>query len=102
MSPHLHVSWGEILHFKHPARFCGKPQGHPDFKRDKNNNKAESFFRPNSNVYINVDNREGAKAKYIYKKKRPISLEEKHENFTAAVRKREMLAATLHQGENER
>ena len=39
----------------------------------------------------------------INKKQRgPIWLEEKLENFIAAVRKREMLAATLHQGENER
>ena len=97
--PPLHVSRGETLHFKHPARFGGKSHGHRDFKREterKNNNnnkKAEFFVRLNFNVYINVENRERAKARNT-QQLRPISLEEKHQNFTAAVRKWEMLAAT--------
>ena len=32
--PPLHVSRGETLHFKHPARFGGKSHGHRDFKRE--------------------------------------------------------------------
>ena len=97
--PPLHVSRGETLHFKHPAFFCGKSHGHRDFKREterKNNNnnkKAESFVRLNFNVYINVDNQERAKARNT-QQRRPISLEEKHQNFTAAVRKWEMRGAT--------
>ena len=56
-------------------------------QREKNNNKkAESFVRLNFNVYINVDNQERAKARNA-QQRRPISLEEKHQNFTAAVRK---------------
>ena len=38
------VSWSENLTFKHPAYFGGKSHSHPDFKREKNSNKAESFF----------------------------------------------------------
>ena len=62
-------------------------------KNNNNNKKAESFVRLNFNVYINVENRERAKARNT-QQRRPISLEEKHQNFTAAVRKWEMLAAT--------
>ena len=32
-------------------------------KREKNNNKAKSFFRLNFNVYINMKNREKARAR---------------------------------------
>ena len=62
-------------------------------KNNNNNKKAESFVRLNFNVYINVENRERAKARNT-QQRRPISLEEKHQNFTAAVKKWEMLAAT--------
>ena len=62
-------------------------------KNNNNNKKAESFVRLNFNVYINVDNQERAKARNT-QQRRPISLEEKHQNFTAAVRKWEMLGAT--------
>ena len=57
--------WGEILHFKHLARFGGKYHGRQDLQGEKNNNnnKAESFFRLNFNAYINVDNREKARAR---------------------------------------
>ena len=54
--------------------------------KNNNNKKAESFVRLNFNVYINVENRERAKARNT-QQRRPISLEEKHQNFTAAVRK---------------
>ena len=98
--PYVHTSTPSSKHpFKHPARFGGKSHGHRDFKREterKNNNnnkKAEFFVRLNFNVYINVENRERAKGRNT-QQLRPISLEEKHQNFTAAVRKWEMLAAT--------
>ena len=48
------------MHFKHPARFGGKSHGHPEFKRE---NKKESFFSLNFNVYVNLDNRERARAR---------------------------------------
>ena len=47
-----------------------------------------------------MDNRERARVRDKIQRT-PISLEEKHENFIAAVRKSEMLAAT-DQGQNER
>ena len=62
-------------------------------KKYNNKNKADYFFRLNFNVYINVDKRERARAR-DKKQRRPISLEEKRENFIAVVRKWEMLAAT--------
>ena len=54
-----------------------------------NNNKAESFFRLNLSVYIDLDNRERAKAR-DNKQRRSFSvqsLEEKHKNFIPGVRK---------------
>ena len=78
--PSLHLSCGEIFLFKHPARFGGKSHGHPDFKREKNNNKAESFFRPSLKIYVNLENRE--RARTGNKKQRILSsFEEKHQNF---------------------
>ena len=47
----------------------------------------------NFDIYTDVDNRERARAR-DEKQRRLISLEEKHETLTAAVRKWEMLAAT--------
>ena len=49
----VHVSRGEILHFKPPRLFEIK----------NNNNKADSFFRLNFHIclYIDVDNRERAR-----------------------------------------
>ena len=61
--------------------------------------KADSFFRLNFNVYIDVDNKQRARAK-DKNQRRPISLEEKHNTFIAAVRKRGN--ASCHQAENER
>ena len=55
--------------------------------------EKESFFSLNFNVYINLDNRDRARA-IDKQQRRQISLEGKHENEIAAVRKFEMLAAT--------
>ena len=64
-------------------------------KRNKHNKKRHKNLveRLNFYIYIDLDDRERARAR-DRKQKRPISLEEKHENFIAAGRKREMLAAT--------
>ena len=61
--------------------------------------KADFFFRLNFNVYIDLDNRQRAIAK-DKTQRRPISLEEKHNTFIAAVRKRGN--ASCHLAENER
>ena len=61
--------------------------------REKNSNKAKSFFFLNLYVQTDVDNRERARAR-DKRQRRQISLEEKHENFIAGVRKWEMLVAT--------
>ena len=66
--------------------------------RNKNNNKAVCFFGLNFNVYIDVVSRERARGR-DKKQRGPISLEEKHENFIAAVRKR--VNASGQQVENE-
>ena len=71
----------------------GKSHGHADFKREKNNYKAESFLRLDFNVYITVENRARARERNK-EQRRPISLEEKHEYFITVVRKSELLAAT--------
>ena len=66
-------------------------------KRNKHNKKRHKNLveRLNFYIYIDLDDRERARARARDRKqKRPISLEEKHENFIAAERKREMLAAT--------
>ena len=52
------------MHFKHLARFGGKSHGRADLREKNNkNNKDESFFTLNFNVYINVDNREKVRAR---------------------------------------
>ena len=58
--PLLHVSQGEIFHFKYPGVNCITP-GLLEIKN--NNNEADSFFRPIFNLYIDVDNRERARAR---------------------------------------
>ena len=60
----LHVSWGEILHFKHPRvstvnciatrTFRDKQQQQQQQQQQQN----DSFFRLNFNVFIDVENRE--------------------------------------------
>ena len=69
------------------------------FRDKKTTTNADSFFRLNFNVYINVDNRERARAR-VKNQRRPISLEEKQKEFIAAVRKRGNISRQ--QGENER
>ena len=61
--PPLHVSQGEILHFKY-LRVSAVNRIATRTFRDKKNNKADSFFRLNFEVYIGVDNRERARARY--------------------------------------
>ena len=56
--------------------------------------KLSLFFRLHFNVYIDVDDRERAWARDKKQQRRWILLEEKHENFIAAVKKWEILAAT--------
>ena len=48
--PPLHVSWGEILHFKQRERFGGKSHCHQDFETEKPRTKLS--LRLNFNVYI--------------------------------------------------
>lgn len=46
--PHLHVKWGEILRFKHPARCGVKSHSQPVFKKEKKTTTTRlslSFFR---------------------------------------------------------
>ena len=62
---------------------------------NNNNNKVDSLLQLNFNVYIDVDNREKARAKGK-KTRRPVSLEEKHNNFiyNDGKKKGKSLAAT--------
>ena len=70
----FHVSRGKILHFKQPRLFAVNRMATRTF-REKNNNKVESFFRRDFNVFIDVDNRERGRAR-DNKQRRIISLEE--------------------------
>ena len=86
--------------FQAHTRFDNKWRSHPGTFRDKknnNNNKADSFFRLHFNVYIDLDNCE-KELEWEIKNKgiRPISLEERHANFIAVVKKIkwEMLSVT--------
>ena len=83
--PPLHVSRDEILHFKHMRVSAVNRIASRAFRDKNNNNKANSFFRLNFNVYVDVDNGERARAR-DKKQRRKISLKEKHENFIVAVR----------------
>ena len=85
--PPLHVGRDEILHFKHTRVLALNRIASQTFRDKNNNSKSDSFFPLNLNVYIDMDNRERARAR-DKKQRRPISLEKKHENFIAAVRKR--------------
>ena len=79
----LHVSRDEIWHFKHHFVLAvNRMVTRPDFWREKNNNKAETFFRLTFYVYSYVDSRERARAR-DEKQRRRISLGEKHDNFIA-------------------
>ena len=70
----FHVSRGKILHFKQPRLFAVNRMATRTF-REKNNNKVESFFRRDFNVFIDVDNRERGRAR-DNKQRRIISLDE--------------------------
>ena len=60
--PPLHVSRGEILHFKHPHVSAVNRTATRTFREEENsNNKADFFFRLDFNVYTDVDNRERAR-----------------------------------------
>ena len=61
--------------------------------RDKKKQQSRVFFDVICDVYTYVDNKEGARAS-DWKQRRRISLEEKHENFLAALKKWEMLTAS--------
>ena len=61
--------------------------------RKKKQQQSRVFFDVIFDVYTHVDNRGRARAS-DWKQRRRISWEEEHENFIAAVRKREMLAAS--------
>ena len=61
--------------------------------RKKKQQQSRVFFDVIFDVYTHVDNRERARAS-DWKQRRKLSLEEKHENFVAEVRKWEMLAAS--------
>ena len=70
----FHVSRGKILHFKQPRLFAVNRMATRTF-REKNNNKVESFFRQDFNVFIDVDNGERGRAR-DNKQRRIISSEE--------------------------
>ena len=62
-------------------------------EREKKQQQIRVFFDVIFDVYTHVDNRERARAS-DWKQRRKISLEEKHENFMAEVRKWEILEAS--------
>ena len=78
------------MHFKDPRVSAVNYMATRTFREKKyNNNKADSSFRLNFNVYIDVKWITEKELEREIKKtqRRPISLEEKRENFIAAVRK---------------
>ena len=58
--PTIYASQGEILHFKQPGVSTVNRIGTRTFRGKK---QFDSFFRLNSNVYIDVDNRERARTR---------------------------------------
>ena len=65
-------------------------------EREKKKKQGRVFFDVIFDIYTHVDNRERARA-IDWKQRRRISLEEKHENFIAAPRKWDLLAASKEQ-----
>ena len=63
------------------------------FRETEKKKQSRVFFDDIFYVYTYVDNSERPRASY-WRQRRRISMEEKHENFIAAVRKWEMLAAS--------
>ena len=87
----LHVSRSEILHFKHPHVSAVNRMATRTFREEENsNNKADSFFRLDFNVYTDVDNKERARVSDKTNEKK----KEKQDNFITAVRKWEIQEAT--------
>ena len=78
------------MHFKHPRVFAVNPIVSLTFRDKNNNNKADSLFRLNSNVYIDVQWATEKELERDKKQRRPIPLEEKHKK----LKKRKMLPAT--------
>ena len=72
--------------------FGRKTHGRRTF-REKKQQQSRVFFDIIFDVYTHVGNRERVRASDC-KQRRRISLQEKHENVIAAVRKWEMLAAS--------
>ena len=77
------------MHFTHPRVIAVNRIASMTFRDKNNNNKADSLFRLNFNVYIDVQWATEKGLERDKKQRRPISLEEKHEDF----KKREMLTA---------
>ena len=73
--------------------FGRRSHGRPGFLERKKKKRSRVFFDVIFYVYRHVDNRERARAS-DWKQRRRILLEEKRENFIAAVRKWEILAAS--------
>ena len=63
-----HVSRDQILHFKPPRVLTVNRIPYRTFRDKNNNDKADSLLPLNFNVYIDVDNRESARAKAKGKK----------------------------------
>ena len=63
------------------------------FRKEKQQQQSRVFFDVIFDIYTHVDNRERAR-EIDWKQRRRISLEEKHENFIAAPRKWDLLAAS--------
>ena len=78
------------MHFKHPRVFAVNPIVPLTFRDKNNNNKADSLFRLNFNVYIDVQWVTEKVLERDKKQRRPIPLEEKYKKF----KKRKMLPAT--------
>ena len=78
------------MHFKQPRVIAVNPIVSLTYRDKNNNNKADSLFRLNFNVYIDVQWLTEKELERDEKQRRPISLEEKHKKF----KKRKMLPAT--------
>ena len=73
--PPLHVSRGEILHFKYPRVSAVNPTATRPFRDKKQQQWSRIFHSTQFNVYIGVDIRERARAR-DKKQKRPSLFEE--------------------------
>ena len=78
------------MHFKQPRVIAVNPIVSLTFRDKNNNNKADSLFRLNFNVYIDVQWLTEKELERDEKQRRPVSLEEKHKKF----KKRKTVPAT--------